>query len=134
VKKWHIALGVIVIILAIAIFFFARVTTTYSTQAVAAAADSPIGMAPFTDRIDFGDIPLGDSITKTVVLTNNGDHDNTIKVFVIGSISQLIQVTPGKSFTLAADQTQDLNLRLSMPASAPVGKKFTGRVFILRLP
>jgi hypothetical protein len=133
-KKWQILLAVIVVILIVAVFFFARSTNIYSTQAVAVEAGKPIGMAPFTDRIDFGDIPQGDNVTKTVVLTNNGDSDNTIKIYVLGSISQMITVTPGKSFELKAGKTQDVDFKLMMPASATVGKKFTGRIIILKLP
>ena len=133
-KKWQIVLTVVVVILAVAIFFFARVTTMYSTQVVAKEAGGAIGMAPFADRVDFGDIPQGDSVTKTVVLKNNGDNNNTIKVYVLGSISQLIDVEPGYSFELAAGKTQDVDFRMTMPASAAVGKKFTGRIIILRLP
>jgi hypothetical protein len=133
-KKWQIALAIVVVILIVAVFFFARSTNIYSTQAVTVEAGGSIGMAPFTDRIDFGDIPQGDNVTKTVVLTNSGDNNNTIKVYVLGSISQMITVTPGKSFELIAGKTQDIDFKLAMPASAAVGKKFTGRIIILKLP
>lgn len=133
-KKWQIAAVVVVIILAVAIFFLTRITTMYSTQVVVIEAGGSIGVAPFTDRVDFGDVPQGDSISKTIILENNGDNNNTIKVYILGSISQLIEPTPGYSFEINAGQTKNLVLSLSMPASAPVGKKFTGRIIILKLP
>lgn len=133
-KKWQIAVVVIAVILAVAIFFLTRITTMYSTQVVAIEAGGSIGVAPFTDRVDFGDVPQGDSISKTIILENNGDNNNTIKVYILGSISQLIEPTPGYSFEINAGQTKNLVLSLSMPASAPVGKKFTGRIIILKLP
>lgn len=131
-KKWQIILTVVIAVLAVLIFCFITFTDTYSTQAVAKEAGSPIGMAPFTDRIDFGDIPQGAAVTKTIELINTGNNDISYKVFVLGSISQLIDVEPGKSFELKAGQTLDLNFRLTMPASAPVDKKFSGRIIILR--
>jgi hypothetical protein len=133
-KKWQIVLAIVIVILAVVVYFFARSSNIYSARAVTVKAGSPIGMAPFIDRIDFGDIPQGEAVTKTVVLTNSGDSSNTIKVYILGSISQLIDVTPGKSFELKAGKTQDIDFRLSMPASSPVGKKFTGRIIILKLP
>jgi hypothetical protein len=133
-KKWQIAVTIVIVILAVAIFFFAHSTNIYSARVVTVEAGGSIGMAPFTDRIDFGDVPQGTSVTKTVSLKNNGNSSNTIKVYVLGSISQLIDVVPGKSFELAAGKSQDIDFKLSMPASAPVGKKFTGRIIILKLP
>jgi hypothetical protein len=134
VKKWHIVLGVIAVILVVAIFFLTRITTMYSTQVVAVEAGSSLGIAPYTDRVDFGDIPQGGSISKTIILENNGDNNNTIKLYILGSISQLIEPKQGYSFEVKAGQTMDLDLQLTMPASAPVGKKFSGRIIILRLP
>jgi hypothetical protein len=133
-KKWQIILTVVIAVLAVLVFIFFSWADMYSSQVVATEAGGTIGMAPFTDRIDFGDIPLGKGVTKTVIMTNNGNNDNTIKVFVLGSIAQLIDVEPGKSFTLKAGETVNLNFRLTMPASAPVGKKFSGRIIILTLP
>jgi hypothetical protein len=133
-KKWQIILTIVIAVLAVLVFIFFSWADMYSSQAVAKEAGSSIDMAPFPDRIDFGDIPQGDTVTKKVVMTNNGNNDNTIKVFVLGSIAQLVDVVPGKSFTLKAGETVNLNFRLSMPASAPVGKKFSGRIIIFTLP
>jgi hypothetical protein len=133
-KKWQIILTVVIVILAIAGFFFWRSTTIYSAQAVTVVSGSTIGIAPFTDRVDFGDIPQGDTISKTVTLTNSGNNSNSIKIYILGSISQMITVTPGKSFAIGAGESQDINFQLAMPASAAVGKKFTGRIIILKLP
>lgn len=133
-KKWHIILGVILVILVIAVFFFVRSSNIYSTQAVAVEAGSSIGMAPFTDRVDFGDVPLGVNVSKTIILANNGNNDNSVKVYILGSISQLVKPMPGYSFDIKSGESVDLVLQLTMPASAPVGKKFSGRIIILRLP
>lgn len=133
-KKRYIILAVVLVILAIAVFFFFRSSTIYSTQVQAVKAGSTIGIAPFTDRVDFGDVPQGDVVSKTIILENNGNNSNTVKVFILGSISQMITATPGKSFSIPAGKTQNLDLKLEMPASAPVGKKFSGRIIIFRLP
>lgn len=133
-KKWHIAVAVFVVILAVAIFFFIRISNIYSAQVIAVEAGAPIGISPYTDRVDFGEVPQGKSITKSIILENNGDNDNTIKLYILGSISQLIEPTPGYSFDIKAGQTFELVLRLTMPASAEPGKKFSGRIIVIRLP
>ncbi|MBN2077036.1 MAG: hypothetical protein JW762_15940 [Dehalococcoidales bacterium] len=133
-KKRYVVLTFVIALLGIIIYFFLTSSNIYSAQAVAVEAGSPIGMAPFTDRIDFGDLPQGATITKTVVLENTGDNDNSIKIWIIGSIDQMIDVNPGKSFELKADSTQDVDFIFNMPVSAPVGKKFTGRIIIFKLP
>jgi hypothetical protein len=46
----------------------------------------------------------------------------------------MITVSPGKSFSIGAGKTQDIVFQLAMPATSPVGKKFTGRIIILNMP
>jgi len=133
-KKWHVILIVVVALLAIVVYLFFTSSNIYSAQAVAVEADSSIGMAPFTDRVDFGDVPQGKGVTKTVVLENTGENDNTIRIWIMGSIGQMIDVNPGRTFELKAGTTQDINFIFNMPASAELGEKFTGRIIILKLP
>ena len=133
-KKRYIVLTIIIALLGIAIYFFFTSSNIYSAQAVVVEAGSPIGMAPFTDRIDFGDVPQGKGVSKTVVLENTGDNDNTIRIWIMGSISQMIDVEPGKTFELEAGTTKEVEFLFSMPDSAEVGDKITGRIIILKLP
>ena len=133
-KRWHIILIVVIALLGIGVYFFLTSSTIYSAQAVAVEAGSPVGVAPFTDRVDFGDVPQGTGVTKTVVLENTGDNDNTIRIWIMGSISQMIDVKPGRSFELKAGTSQDVDFTFTMPDSAAVGEKFTGRIIIFNLP
>ena len=71
---------------------------------------------------------------ESLVLENSGDNETTIRIFIMGSISQMIDVEPGKTFELKAGTTQDVDFVFKMPASASVGDKFTGRIIILKLP
>ena len=132
-KKRYIALIAVGVVLVLAIVFFVQATTIYSSQVIAKEAGSAIGIAPFTDRIDFGDIPQGNTVSKVITLENEGTVPNYIRVFIMGSIGSLVEVEPS-SFTLEEGESQDVELTLTMPASAEPEKKFSGRVFILRLP
>ena len=133
ISKRYIGLIALGVVLILAITFFVQATTIYSTQAIAKEAGSAIGIAPFTDRIDFGDIPQGETVGKTLILENAGTVPNSINIYIIGGIGDLVKVDP-KSVTLEAGETVEIDFRLSMPASVEPETKFSGRVFVLRLP
>jgi len=124
-----IALGVLLL----AVTFLFQATTIYSVQAIAKEAGSAIGINPLGDRIDFGDIPQGAAVSKTLILENRGVVPNQIVIFIVGSIGDLVRVEPG-SLTLEGGETKEVRFRLTMPVSAPVEKKYSGKVFVLRLP
>jgi hypothetical protein len=133
-KLYYILIFVVVLVLAVGAAFFFMSSTIYSSQAVAIEKDKQIGMAPFTDRIDFGDIPAGKEVSKSVVLENAGDGDSNIHVMVWGSIANLVSELPEAPFVLKAGVTQDLRFKLNMPATAEPGRKFSGKIIIMRLP
>ena len=132
-KKRYIVLIAVGVVLVLAATFFAQALTIYPAQVIAREKGEPIGIAPFTDRVDFGDVPQGATIAKMITLENEGSVHNYIRVFIIGSIGALVEVEPS-SLTLEEGESQDIVLRLTMPASAEPEKKFSGRVIILRLP
>ena len=122
--------------LVLVIVYFAQATAIYSAQAVAVEPveeGGTFGIAPYTDRVDFGDIPAGSSLSKEISQENQGSVPNNIRVFTMGSIGSFIEITP-ESFTLEAGETQTVELEITMPASATPGQKFTGRIIILRFP
>jgi len=133
-KKRYIALIALGVVVVLALTFLVQATTIYDSQVIAKEAGSAVGIAPFTDRIDFGDIPQGTSVGKTLVLENAGTVPNQIIIFVIGGISDLVKVEPSSSFALEAGETQEVDFRLTMPASIQPEKKFTGKIIVLRLP
>lgn len=125
-----IALGVLLLLV---VTFLFQALTIYNTQVIAKKAGEGIGMNPLGDRIDFGDIPQGQTVAKTVIMENEGAVPNHITIFIIGNIGDLVKVNPS-SITLEPGETVEVDFRLTMPASATPEKKYTGRVFILRLP
>lgn len=133
IKKRYIALIALGVVLVLAITFLFQAMTIYNTQVIAKGAGEPIGIAPFTDRIDFGDVPQGEAVGKTLIMENEGAIPNNITVFIIGNIGDLVNVSPS-SISLEPGETAEIELGLTMPASATPEKKYTGRVFILRLP
>jgi hypothetical protein len=132
-SRYIVAIAVIAFVLVIA-SFLGQAATIYSAQAVAKGPTDAIGIAPFTDRVDFGDVPAGSSVGKQIFLENEGDNDSSIRVFVVGPIGDLVKIEPGDSFNIRSGENLRVNLRLTMPASAFSGSEFKGKVVILRLP
>jgi len=132
-KKRYIAFIALGVVLLLVVTFLFQALTIYDCQVIAKEEGSAMGVAPFTDRIDFGDIPQGATIGKTLIMENAGTVPNQVNIFVIGNIGDLVKVQPG-SLTIEPGETKEVDFELTMPASAPVEKKYTGKVFVLRLP
>ena len=133
IQKRYIALIAVGVVLLLVVTFLFQALTIYDSQVIAKEEGGAIGMAPFTDRIDFGDIPQGATIGKTLILENMGTVPNQVNIFVIGNIGDLVEIVPS-SVTLEPGESAEVDFQLTMPASAPVEKKYTGKVFVLRLP
>ena len=133
-KKRYIAFIALGVLLVLVVTFFVQASTIYPAQVVAKEKGSPVGIAPFTDRIDFGDIPQGATVGRTLILENMGTVPNQVIIFVIGGISDLVKVEPTSSFALEAGETAEVDFVLTMPASIPPEKKYSGRIIVLRLP
>jgi len=132
-KKRYIALIAVGVVLLLVVTFLFQALTIYPTQVIAKKSGEAIGMAPFTDRIDFGDVPQGGGISKTLILENMGTVPNQINIFIIGNIGDLVKLEP-KSVTLEPGESTEVDFNLTMPVSATPEKKYTGQVFVLRLP
>lgn len=133
IRKWHIALIALGVILLLVVTFLFQALTIYDSQVIARKAGEAIGVAPFTDRIDFGDVPQGGAITRTLILENMGTVPNQINIFIIGNIGDLVKLE-SKSVTLEPGESAEVDFRLTMPVSATPERKYTGKVFVLRLP
>ena len=132
-KKRYIGFIALGVVLILAVTFLIQAMTIYDSQVIVKEAGAAIGIAPFTDRIDFGDIPQGAAIGKTLVLENDGAVANYITIFIIGNISDLVRIEPS-SFSLEPGESAEVDFKMQMPASATPEKKYTGKVIVLRLP
>ena len=132
-KKRYIALIVVAVVLVLAAAFFAQATTIYPAQVLVKEKGSPMGISPFTDRVDFGDIPQGGGLVKIIGLENGGTVPNDVRIYVQGSIAKFVEVRPS-SCTLEGGEKIEIHLDIFIPESATPEQRFTGRVIILRLP
>ena len=133
-KLRYIFLIICVVIIAVAVYLFLTFCDMYTVKVVAVESETTIDKAEVTGRLDFGEVLQGEQVTRTVVLENTGDNDHSIRIWMIGSITQAIDIEPGTSFELEAGTSQDVDFTLTMPDSASEGKKLSGRVIIVKLP
>jgi len=91
-----------------------------------------VGVNPLTERLDYGDLPKGNSSTRFVTIENSGDMNIYVKVVKMGDISELIKLSRN-DFVLSPRQSEKLEFLLEMPISADKGE-YKGQVMIFKLP
>ena len=117
-----IILVALVAVIAVGATFVNRSLTIYGSQVIVAEPGAAIGINPLVDRIDFGDVPVGQEIAKSLNLTNNGGVDNYIAIFVVGGIGDLVSIDPN-FFTLKSGDEVEVQFRLIVPPSPPVDSR-----------
>ena len=113
--------------------FFYQSTTIYPPQVIVKPAGDPIGINPLDDRVDFGDVPQGAAVSKTLIFNNEGTVPNQIRIIIIGGVGQFVKVAD-KTFTLEPGEEKSVRFDLVMPPSATPEEVYTGRVIVVRLP
>ena len=121
-----VALIVFVLIVQIA------VADKYSAQVIVIEGEKKVGVNPTTEKLDFGDLSADTSATRYVTL-NAGGMNTYVYVLKFGSIAELVKLSEN-SFTMRKGDEKKLEFTLYMPPSAPVGEKYTGRVWIFKIP
>ncbi len=122
--------GVVILILLLWGAVIASSTSMYSAQVLVPEGGS-IGIPP-PRGLDFGDVPRGASAEKRIQLENQGRLDTYVVVFTWGGIRDLLGVSDA-FFNMKPGDERTLTFEASIPISAPQ-KKYTGRVFVVRLP
>ncbi|MBI4328844.1 MAG: hypothetical protein HY685_03150, partial [Chloroflexi bacterium] len=130
--RWIVLFALAVVVFVVGTFFV-QSTIIYPSQVVVKEAGSAIGINPLEDRVDFGDVPQGAGVSKTIIFENEGTIANRMVIMVIGGIGDLVQTDPS-SFTLKPGERMEVRMRLLMPESAEVDKVYSGNVVVLRLP
>ena len=126
-----IAWGIVALILVIALVQVA-VADRYQAQVLVIEGEGKVGVNPTTDKLDFGDLS-GDTSAARYVTLRSGGMDTYIAVWKFGSIAELIKLSDN-NFTMEKGDEKRLEMSVYMPLSAPVDKKYTGQVWIFKIP
>lgn len=134
-KKMSLGKKIMWIVIAVILFIAAvqvAVADRYSAQVIVIEGEKKVGVNPTTEKLDFGDLSADTSATRYVTL-NAGGMDTFVYVLKFGSIAELIKLSEN-GFTLSEGDEKRLEFSLYMPPSAPIGDKYTGQVWIFKLP
>ena len=131
-KTFKKIMWIIVAVLAFVIIVQVAVADKYSAQVLVIEGEKKGGVNPTDEKLDFGDLSADTSATRYVTLSAGGVNA-FVSVFKFGSISELVKLSEN-NFTMKKGDEKKLEFSLYMPLSAPIGEKYTGYVWIFKLP
>ena len=108
-----------------------RSTSIYSTQVLVVDSEA-IGIPPPDERLDFGDIPRGGSVERSIQFQNNGRIPTGVVILEWGSIRDLMSVSDA-FFSLDPGDEKRVTFETASPASGEA-KKYSGKVIVMRAP
>ena len=123
--------GLIVLVVLIIIVQIS-IADKYRAQVLVIAGEKKVGVNPTTERLDFGDL-TGDTSATRMVTLKAGGMDTFVHVTKFGGVAELIKVSEN-NFTMKKGDEKKLEFAMYMPSSAPVGSKYTGWVYIFKIP
>lgn len=126
-------LAAVLIIIFLAVFYLALDANKYRAEVLVIEGEGRVGINPTTESLDFGDLSRGTSAIRRVDIENQTPVPMWIAVVRIGKISELMDLDKNY-FVLRPGVADTIAFTVYMPASAQVGAKYTGRVFIFRIP
>jgi hypothetical protein len=130
--RWRlVAIGGIAAILFVWSGVAVSSTTMYSAT-VLVTGEGGIGLPPPTDTLDFGDVSPGFNMSRKLTLTNDGHFDSYVAIIVTGGIRDFLSVDDA-FFVLDKGEERTVEFKVRPPANAGE-KRYSGRVFIVRMP
>ena len=123
----------IIIVLFLFVFYVTLDANKYRAEVRVIEGEGKVGVNPTTERLDFGDLSRGTTAVRRVTLENGTFMPMYVMVWKLGNLSELMDIDR-ESFRLAPGKTQEVNFTTYMPASAEIGKQYTGRVYIFKIP
>ncbi len=105
----------------------------YRAHVLVVAGEGRVGINPTTESLDFGDLSRGTSAIRRVNIENNTPIPMWIAVVRTGGIGELMDLNRNY-FTMPGLTRDRIEFTVYMPASAEIGKTYSGRVYIFRIP
>ena len=128
-KIWLMLLGLLFLI----VFYITLDANKYRAEARVIEGDGKVGVNPTTELLDFGDLSHGTTGVRRVDIQNGTGIPMGIGIIELGNISSLMNISENY-FVLKPNSSEKLEFTIYMPASGEIGKKYTGRVFVFRIP
>jgi len=126
-----IAWGIVILILVV-VAVQVLIADKYKATVLVIEGEKKVGVNPTSESLDFGDLSKDTSASRFVTLKSGGG-DTYIWVMKFGSLSDLIKIDDNK-FVLSAGQEKKVEFSVYMPASAKIGERMNGSVWIFKIP
>ena len=123
--------GIVALVIMVALIQI-LVADKYQAQVAVIGGEGNVGLNPTVRKLDFGDLS-GDASAARHITLNAGGMDTYIFIWKFGSISELMKLS-SNNFIMKKGDKKELELSVYMPPSAPVGDKYTGWVWIFKVP
>jgi len=137
-KKWTVkkimktvALAAVVLLAWLAIVQY-MAADKYEAVVKVVEQGGKIGVNPLTERLDFGDLPKGNSASRIINVENKGGMNIYVKIIKTGEISELIKISKN-DFVLPPNSNEKVEFLLEMPISADK-EGYKGNVMVFKLP
>jgi hypothetical protein len=132
-RTWrHWAVYVLVFLLAVFLLFEYRSATTYSATVLVTTEENVIGISPYTDRLDFGDLPQGGSATVPLTLENNSRVPTRFFIIATGDVRQFVRMSDA-FFVLDPGESKEVTFTAAIPGTTEP-KRYSGNVRIFKTP
>jgi len=115
------------------VFYVTLDANKYRATVLVIEGEGKIGVNPTDQALDFGDLSPGTSGIRRVEVANNTGISMYIISVELGDITDLMEVNKN-FFTLPPKTTERLEYSVYMPASAPIGERLDGKVWLFKIP
>lgn len=126
-------IGGVLIAVFLFVFYVTLDANKYEAQVRVIEGEGKVGVNPTTERLDFGDLSRGSSAVRRVELTNGTPMPMYVVVWKLGDISDLMRIE-NNNFKLKPRTTTEIDFATYVPASAEIGRNYTGRVYLFKIP
>lgn len=127
--RWAV-LGLVALLLVLWGAVAVASTSIYSAR-VLVVEGGAVGIPP-PNGLDFGDLPRGGSLERSILFENNGRIPTGVMIVEWGGIGGLLGISDA-FFTLDPGDEKQVTFEASPPRSAEA-KKYSGRVIVVRVP
>lgn len=128
-KIFWVIVAILIILVAVQIVNAEK----YKATVLPIEGERKVGVNPTTESLDFGDLSRDTAASRTVTLKSSGTNDSYVWIIKFGALSDLIK-TSESSFVLKAGEEKKIEFSVYMPASAPMGQRMNGNVWIFKIP
>ncbi|OGZ45273.1 MAG: hypothetical protein A3C84_03010 [Candidatus Ryanbacteria bacterium RIFCSPHIGHO2_02_FULL_48_12] len=128
-KIWSI----VFFILFLFVFYVTLDANKYQALVQVVEGEGRVGVNPTDEKLDFGDLSRGTAAVRTVTIKNDTYVPFFVSVIKLGGISSLIKIDEN-NFMVRRGEEKKIEFATYMPASAEIGKKYTGRVYVFKIP